>query len=66
MDYMIDLDPTRLILRVTVGNVLTDELSREIHRTVKRLASRGGPYAGSSIFLKWRMTGFPPKSPQNS
>jgi hypothetical protein len=33
-------------LRVTIGKVLTDELSLEIYRTVKRLASRGGPYAG--------------------
>ena len=46
MDYVIDLDPTRLILRVTIGNVLTDELSQEIYRTVKRLASWGGPFAG--------------------
>ena len=46
MDYVIDLDPTHLILRVTIGKVLTDELSLEIYRTVKRLASRGGPYAG--------------------
>jgi hypothetical protein len=45
MDYVIDLDPTHLILRVTVGQVLTDELTLEISRTVKRLASRGGPYA---------------------
>jgi hypothetical protein len=46
MDYVIDLDPTHLILRVTIGKVLTDELSQEIYRTVKRLASRGGPFAG--------------------
>lgn len=46
MGYVIDLDPTHLILRVTIGNVLTDELSQEIYRTVKRLASRGGPFAG--------------------
>jgi hypothetical protein len=46
MDYVIDLDPTRLILRVTVGKVLTDELSQEMYRTVKRLTSWGGPYAG--------------------
>ena len=46
MDYVIDLDPRRLILRVTIGKVLTDELSQEIYRTVKRLASRGGPFAG--------------------
>ena len=46
MDYVIDLDPTHLILRVTVGKVLTDELSQEIYRTVKRMASRGGPFAG--------------------
>jgi hypothetical protein len=46
MHYMVDLDPTRRILRVTVGKVLTDELCREIHQTVKQLASRGGPYAG--------------------
>jgi hypothetical protein len=31
MDYVIDLDPTRLILRVTVGKVLTDELSQEMY-----------------------------------
>ena len=46
MDYVIDLDPTHLILRVTIGKVLTDKLSQEIYQTVKRLASRGGPFAG--------------------
>jgi hypothetical protein len=46
MDNVIDLDPTHLIVRVTVGKVLTDELSQEIYRTIKRLTSRGGPYAG--------------------
>ena len=46
MAYVIDLDPTHLILRVAIGRVLTDELSLEIYRRVKRLASRGGPYAG--------------------
>jgi hypothetical protein len=46
MDYVIDLDPTHLILRVTIGKVLTDELSQEIYRAVERLASRGGPFAG--------------------
>jgi hypothetical protein len=52
MDYVIDLDPTHLILRITVSRVLTDELSLEIHRTVKRLASRGGPYAQIADFSK--------------
>ena len=45
MDYRIDLDPTHRMLRLTAGKVLTNELAREIHQTMARLASHGGPYA---------------------
>jgi hypothetical protein len=45
MDYVIDLDPTHRVLRITVTTILTDEAFKEIYRTIQRLASRGGPYA---------------------
>jgi hypothetical protein len=46
MDFVIDLDPTHRVLRVTVTMALTDEAATNIYQTVKRVASRGGPYAG--------------------
>ena len=62
MDYVIDLDPTHLVVRV---KVLTDVLSQEIYRTVKRLHLGVAHMRGSSIFLKWRTNECPPKSSQN-
>jgi hypothetical protein len=50
MDYVIDLDPTHSVLRVTVTMTLTDEAFEEIYRTLQRLASRGGPYAAIMDF----------------
>jgi hypothetical protein len=35
--YVIDLDPAAGIVRVTVGGVLTDELLRETHNTLKQV-----------------------------
>jgi hypothetical protein len=46
MDYAVDLDPMHKVLRVTVmRTVVNDEASREIYRTVARIAAAGGPYA---------------------
>jgi hypothetical protein len=45
VDFVVDLDPTHLVLRVTVTGSLTDEAAKEVYRTLARLASRGGPYA---------------------
>jgi hypothetical protein len=47
MHFEIDLDPTHQVLRVTVTAVVaTHELAEDCYRCVKRIASRGGPYAG--------------------
>jgi hypothetical protein len=45
MEFVVDLDPTHRVLRITVTAALTDEAGRDIYRAVARLASRGGPYA---------------------
>jgi hypothetical protein len=46
MDYVIDLDPTHLVLRLTAGKVsVTDLLVIEAYRTLARLAAQDGPYA---------------------
>src|SRR5262245_52806127 len=46
MDYVIDLDPTHRVLRATVTGAFTDEGCTELYRTLERVASRDGPYAG--------------------
>jgi hypothetical protein len=46
MDYVIDLDPTHRVLRLTVTSAFTDETWMDAYRIAKRLASQGGPYAG--------------------
>ena len=45
MDFVVDLDPTHRVLRITVSSAFTDEGCTDLYRTVERLASRGGPYA---------------------
>jgi hypothetical protein len=45
MDFVIDLNSTHRVLRVTVTTALTDEVCMNIYRTVKRLAFRGQPCA---------------------
>jgi hypothetical protein len=44
MEYVIDLDPTHLVLRVTVTGVATDSASREAYASLSHFAT-GGPYA---------------------
>jgi hypothetical protein len=46
MDYVIDLAPMHGVLRGTVTSAFTDEGCTDLYRTVERIASRGGPYAG--------------------
>jgi hypothetical protein len=45
MDYVVDLDPTHRVLRITVMTTVTDEVFSDLYRSVARLASEGGPYA---------------------
>ena len=45
-DYVIDLDPIHQVLRLTIGKVLTDQVLLDSYRSIGRLASQGGPYAG--------------------
>jgi hypothetical protein len=46
MDWLIDLDPTHRILRLTVTTtVLTDEGLTDLYRVLGRIASQGGPYS---------------------
>jgi hypothetical protein len=44
-DFVVDLDPTHCVLRISVTTALTDQSCTDMYRTVARLASRGGPYA---------------------
>lgn len=46
MHYVIDLDPTAQIVRVTVDGVLTDELLMETYSTLKQVVSASGQYSG--------------------
>ena len=47
MDYRIDLDPRHSVIRATItAAVMTRELADDCYRSVARIASRGGPYAG--------------------
>jgi hypothetical protein len=49
-DYVVDLDPTHRVLRITVTTTVTDQGLKEYYRTITRLASRGGPYAAITDF----------------
>jgi hypothetical protein len=44
-DYVIDLDPTHRVLRLTAGKTLTDANLVEMYTTMTQFASQGGPYA---------------------
>ena len=44
-DYAIDLDPIHQVLRLTIRNVLTDQVVLDAYRSMERMASQGGPYA---------------------
>ena len=45
MKYVIDLDPTHQVLRVTVTGTVTDPATRELYASLGHLAASGGPYA---------------------
>ena len=45
MKYVIDLDPTHQVLRVTVTGTVTDQASREAYASLSHFAATGGPYA---------------------
>ena len=55
MKYVIDLDPTHLVLRVTVTGTVTDPATRELYASVGDVAAAGGPYA--AIFDLSEVTG---------
>jgi hypothetical protein len=55
--FVVDLDPTHRVLRITVTTALTDEAARDIYKAVARLASQGGPYAAITDFS--RVVDFP-------
>jgi hypothetical protein len=44
-DYVIDLDPIHQVLRLTLREVLTDQLLLDAYHALQRLAAQGGPYA---------------------
>jgi hypothetical protein len=52
-DYVIDLDPIHQVLRLTIRNVLTDQVVLDAYRSMGRLVSQGGPdaaiYDGSEL-----------------
>jgi hypothetical protein len=50
MDYVVDLDPTHRVIRITITTALTDESAKSIYQAVARLASQGGPYAAITDF----------------
>jgi hypothetical protein len=58
MDYVVDLDPTHRVLRITVTTALTDEACTNIYQAVARLASQGGPYE-AGIFDLSQVLDFP-------
>jgi hypothetical protein len=45
MKYVIDLDPTHLVLCVTVTGAATDPAWREMYASLSHFAATGGPYA---------------------
>ena len=45
MEYVIDLDPTHQVLRVTVTGTVTDPATRELYASLGHVAAAGGPYA---------------------
>jgi hypothetical protein len=50
VDFVVDLDPTHRVLRITITTALTDEAAKGIYQGVARLASQGGPYAAITDF----------------
>ena len=74
MKYVIDLDPTHLVLRITVTGTVTDPATRELYASVGHLAAAGGPYAAIfdlsgvtgnqlSIETLWEVAQKPPAVP---
>jgi hypothetical protein len=51
MDYVVDLDPTHRVLRITITTALTDEACTNIYRALERLGSQGGPYKAAIVDL---------------
>ena len=45
MKYVIDLDPTHQVLRVTVTGTVSDPASQEMYASISHFAATGGPYA---------------------
>lgn len=63
MDFVIDLDPTHLVLRATItAAVLTEELAEDYYHAVSLAASSGGPYAGIYDFSRVTSTTLSPNA----
>ena len=60
MEYRIDLDPTHVVIRLTVtAEILTPELAEDIHVRFGQLVPSGGPYAAIvdlSRVTSWKLT----------
>jgi hypothetical protein len=66
MDYLLDLDPTRSVIRLTVtAEVVTLELAEDIYQRLARIASRRGPYAAISDLSGVRRSTIPAEAIRN-
>jgi len=60
MDYVVDLDPTHNVIRLTVtGRVVTLRIAEDCYLSLARLASKGGPYAAIYDFSRVMSTTLP-------
>ena len=63
MDFVIDLDPTHLVLRATITvAVLTEELAEEYYQVLSQVAAHGGPYAAIYDFSRVTSTTLSPSA----
>jgi hypothetical protein len=47
MHYVVDLDPTHTVIRLTItAEIVTLELAEDVYHHLSRFTSHGGPYAG--------------------
>jgi hypothetical protein len=57
MGYIVDLDPTHSVIRITVtAEIVTQELAEDIRIRFERVASSGGPFAAlfdASRVISW-------------
>ena len=51
-NYVIDLNPVHQVFRITLPNIVTDQMAVDAHRTLGGLAAQGGPYASIADFSR--------------